>query len=132
MNTEKRQSEPSTKSENSESIQATTGLWTSAGAPPEVYGEGSITDHETKALRVTELHYRGPFRVYFNRKEEYPRIVSIDNGSHSWEICCKSVKINNLALQSKYQGMADYPSPVLVLEGFGWVQVDQNGMAVIS
>jgi hypothetical protein len=107
----------------------------------------SITDHQTKALRAPAdhrrdrepahrdaavLHYRGPFRVYFNRKEEAPRLISIDNGTHSWEIVCKTVKIESLALKSMVNSGAEYPSPIFALEGVGSVQVDENGQAVIS
>lgn len=59
-------------------------------------------------------------------------MVSIDNGSHAWEIVCKSVKILRLDLQSKYFTENAYPNPAFVLEGVGWVQVDEHGTAVIS
>ena len=78
------------------------------------------------------LHYRGPFRVYFNRKEDAPRVVSIDNGTHSWEILCKSVKIEVTGLKSVFDPTKEYPNPRFALEGFCWVQVDGNGCAVIS
>ena len=95
---------------------------------------GPSTDHQTKALRVTTaiaLHYRGPFRVYFNRKEEAPRLISIDNGSHAWEIVCKSVEIAP-ALKSKIDINAEYPNPIFALEGYGDVTVDGNGAAKIT
>lgn len=90
------------------------------------------TDHQTKALRAQPaLSYRGPFRVYFNRKEDAPRVVSIDNGSHTWEIVCKTVKISG-RLASTYSPMNEYPNPVFTLEGFGEVTVDGNGNATIA
>lgn len=79
----------------------------------------------------TQLTYRGPFRVYFNRKEEAPRLISIDNGSHAWEIVCKSVVINGLKLKSTLKPEAVYPEPAFTLEGVGWVKVDGNGAATI-
>jgi len=79
-----------------------------------------------------QLAYRGPFRVYFNRKEEAPRLISIDNGSHAWEIVCKSVSIDGLKLKSTLKPDAVYPEPAFTLEGSGWVQVDGNGCATIS
>lgn len=70
--------------------------------------------------------------MYFNRKEEAPRVVSIDNGSHAWEIVCKSVTILSRQLKSSYHSAQEYPNPAWVLEGFGSVFVDQNGAATIS
>jgi hypothetical protein len=101
------------------------------------------TDHETKALRnssdpdagadrgTTLLYYRGPFRVYFNRKEDAPRVVSIDNGSHAWEICAKTLKISGVELRSDFQGSATGNAPCFWLEGVGEVLVDANGNARI-
>ena len=86
MNTEKPQSEPCTTKSSADQAAATD------------LSTDSITDHETKCLRMgSVLHYRGPFRVYFNRKEDAPRLMSIDNGSHAWEVVCKSVKIDGLS-----------------------------------
>lgn len=79
-----------------------------------------------------QLAYRGPFRVYFNRKEDAPRVVSIDNGSHAWEILCKTVRLEGMALQSAYFPTKEYPEPKFILAGIGWVQVDESGNAVIS
>lgn len=89
-----------------------------------------VRDESEERSRI--LHYRGPFRVYFNRKEEAPRLISIDNGSHAWEIVCKTVSIDGLKLKSTLKPDAAYPEPAFTLEGFGWVQIDQSGNAVIS
>jgi hypothetical protein len=101
------------------------------------------TDHETKALRnpsdpdagadrgATLLYYRGPFRVYFNRKEDAPRVVSIDNGSHAWEINAKTLKIEGVQLKSEFHGSATGNAPCFWLEGIGEVLVDANGNARI-
>jgi hypothetical protein len=135
MNTEKPQSEPSTMSEAKGRQEANTGHSIEEGQ------HESITDHQTKALRrsivggdraTTQLYYRGPFRVYFNRKEEAPRVVSIDNGSHAWEIVCKTVAIARCDLKSRYEAGKEYPNPAFTLEGYGWVHVDANGNAAIS
>jgi hypothetical protein len=100
----------------------------------------SITDHETKCLRpeavggdrrVTVLYYRGPFRVYYNRKEEWPRVISIDNGSHAWEINCKSVDIAGVHLHSAVKQEANYPEPAMVLEGVGAIYCSGDGSVVI-
>jgi len=93
----------------------------------------SITDHQTKCLRMgSVLKYRGPYRVYFNRKEDAPRVVSIDNGSHAWEILCKSVILERQDLKSSYDAAKAYPDPSFVLSGFGTIEVNGNGYAVIS
>lgn len=138
MNTEKPLSEHSTTSENNEKVQEVTKGRSTSEGPRE-----SITDHHTKCLRpelidggrdraAAVLHYRGPFRVYFNRKEEAPRIVSIDNGSHAWEIVCKSVTIAALSLKSTFDPTKEYPNPAFTLEGVGMVRVDMNGNATID
>lgn len=78
------------------------------------------------------LTYRGSFRVYYNRKQEAPRCISIDNGSHAWEIVCKAVRIRNVALKSSLKPGAEYPDPAMTLEGVGMVRVDANGTATID
>lgn len=102
------------------------------------------SDHETKALRISEtdpapgrdrgttfLYYRGAFRVYFNRKEDKPRVVSIDNGSHAWEINCKTLKIHDVKLKSEFRLYAESPDPCFWLEGHGAVTIDGDGNATI-
>ena len=119
MNTETRQSAQNTTKEPEENLPGSKDL---------------STDHATKALRERVsgvLHYIGPYRVYFNRKEEAPRVVSIDNGTHAWEIVCKSVKLIDQDLRSTYSSGAEYPSPAFTLDGVGEITVDANGIATI-
>jgi hypothetical protein len=124
MSLKKLRCEPSITTANSESVPDSTGH--------SITDELPSTDLQTKALRQTSyLYYRGPFRVYFNRKEEQPRVVSIDNGSHAWEVVCKSLRIDNVRLTSNFRQFAVYPEPTFTFEGWGEVVVDNNGSATI-
>jgi hypothetical protein len=76
--------------------------------------------------------YHGVIRVHFNRKEESPRLASITNHTHSWEMICRSVDISgDVQLTSAADLSAPPTSPIWWLEGVATVTVDDYGNASI-
>lgn len=39
------------------------------------------------------VEYKGFFRIHFNRKDEFPRVVSLSAHDQAWEILAQSLRI---------------------------------------
>lgn len=79
------------------------------------------------------IQYTGLFRLHFNRAEEAPRLASITNMDHTWEIICKSVEVKpGVALVSGADLTSPAMSPKWWLAGNATVLLNSDGHAVIQ
>lgn len=55
-------------------------------------------------------------RIYFNRKEDFPKIWSVDFGSKTQEVCCTKVFVENIYGWSNQNLNAEWPEPKAWIE----------------